>query len=75
MKFLRVKERTKYDGKQYEVIRNELNLLPIRDKIEKFRIRWSNHLNREHKERFPKETNYKTTREKRHRSARSKMKG
>lgn len=56
MKFLRgVKGCTRLDRYRNDDIRNELNLLPIIDKIKEYRIRWSNHLRRMDKERIPKQ--------------------
>ncbi|KAJ4445095.1 hypothetical protein ANN_06894 [Periplaneta americana] len=56
MKFLRgVKGCTRLNRYRNDDIRNELNLLPIIDKIKEYRIRWSNHLRRMDKERIPKQ--------------------
>ncbi|KAJ4434311.1 hypothetical protein ANN_22866 [Periplaneta americana] len=56
MKFLiGVKGCTRLDRYRNDDIRNELNLLPIIDKIKEYRIRWSNHLRRMDKERIPKQ--------------------
>ena len=50
MKFLgRIKGCTKLN------IMSELNLLPITDKIKKYRTRWSNHLNEMNTKRLPKQ--------------------
>ena len=41
-------------------VKNELNILPITDKIIEYRTHWLNNLNRMNKELFPKQTlNYK----------------